>query len=303
MQVSWIDSEYLNNLLRDLGETSPVAVEEVDLAVPLEEPYTPPAGLVEAEGVGTKSRSIELAVEDQASAEVVETAVTAEVSAPEVTEAEVTEAEVTEAEVTEAEVVTGDERDDEVAPAVERIRDRLRAVREHAVAAGLLRRAVAPPSGSLPVGSAFEQVAKVGMESEARPEATVDFKVREGSIAERLEHFAQWTQVHFAASEVLLLDEQGDVLWGPEAKADLVLSVMLAARAATRSSAASALGARLATSLSHQDLGGGKGTLSVFSCATEQGLIIVGIERAAALCESAARELAAALEATVDRQT
>jgi cation transporter-like permease len=102
---------------------------------------------------------------------------------------------------------------------------------------------------------------------------------------------------------VLLLDEQGDVLWGPEAKADLVLSVMLAARAATRSSAASALGARLATSLSHQDLGGGKGTLSVFSCATEQGLIIVGIERAAALCESAARELAAALEATVDRQT
>jgi hypothetical protein len=298
MQVSWIDSEYLNNLLRDLGETSPVAVEEVDLAVPLEEPYTPPAGLVEAEGVGTKSRSIELAVEDQASAEVVETAVTAEVSAPEVTEAEVTEAEVT-----EAEVVTGDERDDEVAPAVERIRDRLRAVREHAVAAGLLRRAVAPPSGSLPVGSAFEQVAKVGMESEARPEATVDFKVREGSIAERLEHFAQWTQVHFAASEVLLLDEQGDVLWGPEAKADLVLSVMLAARAATRSSAASALGARLATSLSHQDLGGGKGTLSVFSCATEQGLIIVGIERAAALCESAARELAAALEATVDRQT
>ena len=303
MQVSWIDSEYLNNLLRDLGETSPVAVEEVDLAVPLEEPYTPPAGLVEAEGVGTKSRSIEVAVEDQASAEVVETAVTAEVSAPEVTEAEVTEAEVTEAEVTEAEVVTGDERDDEVAPAVERIRDRLRAVREHAVAAGLLRRAVAPPSGSLPVGSAFEQVAKVGMESEARPEATVDFKVREGSIAERLEHFAQWTQVHFAASEVLLLDEQGDVLWGPEAKADLVLSVMLAARAATRSSAASALGARSATSLSHQDLGGGKGTLSVFSCATEQGLIIVGIERAAALCESAARELAAALEATVDRQT
>ncbi len=293
MQVSWIDSEYLNNLLRDLGETSPVAVEEVDLAVPLEEPYTPPAGLVEAEGVGTKSRSIEVAVEDQASAEVVETAVTAEVSAPEVTEAE----------VTEAEVVTGDERDDEVAPAVERIRDRLRAVREHAVAAGLLRRAVAPPSGSLPVGSAFEQVAKVGMESEARPEATVDFKVREGSIAERLEHFAQWTQVHFAASEVLLLDEQGDVLWGPEAKADLVLSVMLAARAATRSSAASALGARSATSLSHQDLGGGKGTLSVFSCATEQGLIIVGIERAAALCESAARELAAALEATVDRQT
>jgi hypothetical protein len=286
MQVSWIDSEYLNNLLRDLGETSPAAVEEVDLAVPLEEPYTPPAGLVEADGGGSKPQTIEAEVEEQADAKEVDTAATAEVSAPEVTAAE------------DAEAEAGDESDDEVAPAVERIRDRLRAVREHAEAAGLLRRAVVPRSDLTPIGSAFEKVAEGGL----RPEAAPEFKVREGSIAQRLEHFAQWTQEHFVASEVLLLDEQGDVLWGPEAKADLVLSVMLAARAANRSSAASALGARSATSLSHQDLGGGKGTLSVFACSTEQGLIIVGIEGAVALRETAARELAAALEATVDRQ-
>jgi len=296
MQVSWIDSEYLTSLLNDLGEATPEAKPEsldqvrTDL---IEDDYTPPAGLV---------APMPLPRTEPTPAPT-PTVATSPVEAVEPTPTLAPEPDC------DAEEEGLGRSDEIVAPEVERIRDRLRAVRERAEAAGLLRRvAVSPPAlaaeGRLtaPSGSAFAPplAARPPVEPSLPGEAEPAFEVPTGSIADRLDRFAHWVRQHFSANELLLLDEQGDVLWGAQAKADLVLSVMLAARAASRSSAARAVGHPPAHLVSHQALGESKGTLSVLACPTTQGLVVIGIEGDSSVSERQAGWLIAALKATVE---
>ncbi len=114
-----------------------------------------------------------------------------------------------------------------------RIRDKLRAIRQRASAAGMLGRSaeasVAPPT---PVANA--QVV-------AAPElpALPAFVPPEGSLQERLAAFAHWTRqlLHEDGGHVLVMNDDGELLWGGEAKAGLVLSAMMAWNAAVRGSA------------------------------------------------------------------
>lgn len=261
MQVSWIDSDHLTSLLRDLGEErpEPMPVKRVSAD---EAGYTPTLGLTDPT--------------DAPAAQVATESVATPIARPVEVVTKVAEDQVENlnnwavpGKLPEQEEVVGG-RDEVVASEVERIRDRLREVRERAEAAGLLRRTAAmvtPAVAVIPPES-------VAVASTEEPTLTLP----EGGIAERLDFFADWVRQHLAAQQLVLLDEQGDVLWGAEGKADLVLSVMLAARAASRSSAAWAIEPKAGQMGSHQVLGAGRGHLSVLACPTSQGLVVLGVE-------------------------
>lgn len=297
MQVSWIDSEHLASLLNDLGEarpereTSPLEMSPTDTS---EEGYTPPAGLVEPTYL-PKPEPLPIAAPQMP------TPAPAREKVPELPSPTAD---------TEEEVEVENVGDTLVAPEVERIRDRLRAVRERAEAAGLLRRVVVPAaigrvfSPAVPVEKAADAIPSVIDLAEDEPlvghSAHLVFDVPAGSLAERLEGFANWLGEHLEINELLLLDEQGDVLWGADARADLVLSVMLAARAASRSSAAQAVGHGNVSRVSHQSLGAGKGVLSVAPCATDQGLVVIGIDSPSIVSDQQSDWLTVALKAAVE---
>lgn len=220
-------------------------------------------------------------------------------------------------------------------PEVARIRDRLREVRERAEAAGLLKKsepavAVAPspfevatapvqPAAApdpaptkapeLPVEA--EQAAADEEESEApinsapaaevadpAPfDASLYFEVPLGSILERLDAFAAWARQRVAPGELLLLDEHGDLLLGSEARAALVLSIMLAANAAQRSRAA--IVGRDGVHVTRQPTPEG-GELAVVTCPTRLGLIHLAVEHPVSLPDQEARLLRQALMSAVE---
>lgn len=280
MQVSWIDSDHLISLLRDLGverlEPMPgkrMATEDEGYTptLGLTDPTDAPAAKVFTESVATPmARRIECVTEVEGGQGEDSNNPTVPSKLPE-----------------QEEVVTG--RDEVVASEVERIRDRLREVRERAEAAGLLRRTAAVVTG-------VRATEPVTTESTEEPTLTLP----EGGIAERLDCFADWVRQHLAAQQLVLLDEQGDVLWGPEGNADLVLSVMLAARAASRSSAAWAIEPKAGQMVSHQVLGAGRGHLSVLACPTSQGVVVLGVEGPQLVTEKQAAWLKPALKQVIE---
>lgn len=309
MQVSWIDSEHLKGLLRQLQDAAPKPAAEpqawethtlpeapVELALPVETLPSPPVETV----AGELSRESETETPAQAA-------------------------------------------DLSNAPEVARIRDRLREVRERAEAAGLLKKS-APPSatmaapaltdGSTPAEPtetheptepkpASDQSAQTGFCTDATTEeinspantaseldtpadaaaaaladSNLYFEVPLGSVLERLDAFAEWARQRVAPAELLLLDEHGDLLLGAEARAELVLSVMLAAKATQRSSAAGVC--ETAARAARQPAPEGGGELVVISCPTRLGLIHLAIDHPSSLPESEAQLLRQALMSAVD---
>ncbi|RBP48081.1 hypothetical protein DES53_101881 [Roseimicrobium gellanilyticum] len=61
----------------------------------------------------------------------------------------------------------------------------------------------------------------------------------EGPITERLENFARWASRFSGATEVLLADDHGDMLWGVPSHSSLIVSAILAVQQALRASAGS----------------------------------------------------------------
>jgi hypothetical protein len=332
MQVSWIDSDQLNGLLKQLKGATP----EVTPTPQAWEMHTLPDTF---DGLAKGAEALvnpapEPSVETPPEPKVEVPIATAKVEAKPV-EAKPVEAprEVEEGVNETAPVSEG------VAPAVERIRDRLREVRERAERAGLLRRperveaevaAVAAVSAVpvaevggkesvvegladavvaeqdeaaavKPVGEAevCEEVAEGGggTGAKARVDEGLYFEVPLGTVVERLEAFAEWAQRRIQPGELLLLDEHGDVLWGAQAKVALVLSAMMAANAASRSHAASACGE--GARWIRQAVGAG-GELAVISCATRVGLIHLAVERVSGLADEEAALLRQALQSAVD---
>lgn len=66
------------------------------------------------------------------------------------------------------------------------------------------------------------------------------FVVPHLGLSDRLSALAHWASQRLATSEVLLVDDYGDVLWGGHAQTPLVLSAMMAWHAAQRSTAETA---------------------------------------------------------------
>lgn len=91
------------------------------------------------------------------------------------------------------------------------------------------------------------------------------------SVKERLEAFAEWTSRQWGQGELLVVDEYGDLLWGPAKRSGLVLSTMMAWNAAIRASVQAANGLQ---QIQQQYLATGEG-LSIIPCHTRLGLLVI----------------------------
>lgn len=103
----------------------------------------------------------------------------------------------------------------------------------------------APPLEELAVetppepGASPFSIAEAEAETAPAPERA-PFVVPALGLSDRLSALAQWATQRLGTSEVLLVDDYGDVLWGGHAQTPLVLSAMMAWHAAQRSTAESA---------------------------------------------------------------
>lgn len=123
-------------------------------------------------------------------------------------------------------------------PPLNRIRDKLQAIRQRASEAGILTHGSAVPS-AVATPSVLPELPS----TKAPPQKDIlPFEMPAGARAERLTAFATWARQILGedGGHLLVLSEDGEVLCGGEAKASLVLSAMLALGAATRSHAQAA---------------------------------------------------------------
>lgn len=202
-----------------------------------------------------------------------------------------------------------------------RIREKLQAIRERAIEAGLLAhmgvvkptRVVEPaptvpsvepvhpvvqtPETPPPVASPFSIA-----EPETAPATVVpgepakDFEVPRGRISERLEAFASWAGRQFGLHDLLIVDDHGDVLWGIHEKAGLVVSAMMACKAAQRSSA---LGAAGLSNIIEQPISINR-MLIVVPCETSFGALTIAFVSQGVFPETDARLLGHALAIAVE---
>lgn len=292
MQVSWIDTDQLKGLLARLGDSVPPAKPGTQTW----ETHTMPESLVDAEPVPNVVDEVapvpvEFKAEEGMGWEAAGTV--AEAMANKTLE--------------EGDAVREGATPEEVAPEVARIRDRLREVRERAEAAGLLKRpTMAAARWAIPEPEVVEKAdvpSAVVIPPEPVQEVSAEeneasyFEVPVGSVVERLEAFAQWAQRRVQPGELVLLDEHGDVLWGPQAKGALILSAMMAANALSRSTAAGACQAEAA--VIRQVLSGG-GELAVLSCPTRAGLVHLAVEHPGRLGDAAMRIMGQALVSAIE---
>lgn len=149
---------------------------------------------------------------------------------------------------------------------------------------------VSPFSLAEPVAAALE-AASQGSEPPG-------FQVPAGAISERLEAFAAWAERRLFLSDLIVVDDHGDILWGDHAKAGLVVSAMMACKAAMRSSA---LGAAGLSSVIEQPISADR-LLVIVMCETQYGTLSIALVRDGSLTEADAELLRNALVAAVESQ-
>ena len=146
-------------------------------------------------------------------------------------------------------------------PDMTAFRQRLLAIRQSAIGAGLLAPKAAPEQpeappppptpvpASEPVASHVQASASAPLEEVssfppnlATPAAPVLPPTSFGSVSERLHIFATWALSQLPDANLFVVDDHGGLLWGSHAQAGLVLSTLMAWNAANRYSARSAYG-------------------------------------------------------------
>ncbi len=206
-----------------------------------------------------------------------------------------------------------------------RIRDKLRAIRQRASEAGILTRAneTAPPEPKpeatatvpfpVPVEHVESEAAAAGVcQDEYAPDAatkaeqevtavappTPVFEIPHGSREVRLAAFASWARkvLQEDGGHVLVMSDDGEVLWGGEAKAGLVLSTMMAWGAAIR---VSAMAAGETPPVIHQPLASGN-VLTVIPCETNGGMVHAAVAAPVGLTHEQAQVLRGALCAAMN---
>ncbi|MFC5454650.1 hypothetical protein [Prosthecobacter fluviatilis] len=201
-----------------------------------------------------------------------------------------------------------------VALPLSRIRDKLRAIRQHAADAGILTR-VGDAVPQEPILNGKKTVVAPGLqekwESSTRgdlpEEAVTDesperagmalqrprFEIPPGPRSTRLAAFAGWARqvLQEDGGQMLVMSDDGEVLWGGEAKAGLVLSTMMAWGAALRANATSACAP---PPLIHQPLASGN-VLTVIPCETTIGIVHAAVAAPAGLSHEQAGAIRGAL--------
>lgn len=214
------------------------------------------------------------------------------------------------------------------------IREKLRVLRDRAKQAGLIQdeppavQAAPPPAAPLeapmappapsplstlpPLASLRPEATAPAPASETPPQAepppapaaaasapTLNapaFLPLEGPITERLENFARWAGKVSGATEVLLADDHGDMLWGAPSHPSLIVSALLAVQQALRTSAGSLHRPPNVLSVPATDVG----DLQVLPCSTRFGLVTIVLVSAPALDEAVVGALREALVLSVE---
>lgn len=198
-----------------------------------------------------------------------------------------------------------------------RIRDKLRAIRQRATEAGILTRPAEPSKAEAPVEAAGavlneESDDDVAMREVSSPVADLSsasvtglpnvpsFEIPRGPQNERLAAFAGWARqvLREDGGHVLVMSDDGEVLWGGEAKAGLVLSTMMAWGAAIRAGAAAACSP---PPMMHRPLASGH-VLTVIPCETSAGVVHAAVAAPEGLGEDAALLLRGALCAAMSAE-
>lgn len=300
MQVSWIDAERIKALVAQIAPQE-AGVEETSGFIEIDTtPESSPGNAAEAWGFAMDWQEPPLRPE------------------PAVAEAE------TMADEPEPPVAMEDETDDDehglsipnpaAALPLSRIRDKLRAIRQRATDAGILTRMcenvpVEPLSKEemtvfAPLQDGSGDAEEVEFCNEEAADDTVAeftavspqtaaFKIPQGSREVRLAAFANWARqvLHDGGGQLLVMSDDGEVLWGGEAKAGLVLSTMMACGAAIRSSAMSACET---PPVIHQPLASGN-VLTVIPCETAAGMVHAAVAAPAGLSHEQAHLIRGAL--------
>lgn len=194
-----------------------------------------------------------------------------------------------------------------------RIRDKLRAIRQRASEAGILSRAgdgtktdarLPPPSPTVDSSSPAIEPATTGADDGpcgsplAQPNHTPPpFEIPQGSQEQRLAAFARWASqwLDDDGSHVLVMNGDGDVLWGGEAKAGLVLSAMMAWGSAMH---ATTLPPNGVPGVMRASLASGH-MLTVVPCETAAGVLHAAVVAPKAVPEATAALLQGALAAAI----
>ena len=166
--------------------------------------------------------------------------------------------------------------EEEPQPVLNDFRARLQAIRDRAIQAGLI-------AAQMPVMALAEV--------ELPP-----FDPQAGAVPERLAAFIGWAQPALADSEIVIVDDQGDLHWGSPASSGLVLSAIMAWGAASRMSA---LAAYETVEPLRQMLATGR-HLAVIPCATRLGIMHVAIASAQLVQLKQITALRSALVAAMD---
>ena len=203
-----------------------------------------------------------------------------------------------------------------------RIREKLQAIRERAIDAGLLAHVQAaeevpspqnlapvakpeppqspPISQSNPLGPTESPFAVA--ETTGAPLPTVvtsdvtSFEVSSGMVSERLEAFATWAGLNLGLRDLLVVDDHGDILWGIHEQAGLVVSAMMACKATLRSSA---LGATEPSNIIEQPISIDR-MLVIVPCETSYGSLSIAFVRDGVFPEAAALLLRKALTVAIE---
>jgi hypothetical protein len=301
MQVSWIDADQLKALVAQIAPKEPAAEETPSLM----EIDTVPEGLM---GRGDANWGFAVEWQEPPAKEVPAAAVAAAMMETVSDEPVLLEPQLAMEEEGEPEE---DEPVVQVSPAalpLSRIRDKLRAIRQRATEAGILtRKNEVVPAEEVPVARVPQaEVADEGCgeksadgdeasatevaaaSSEALPQ-TPAFEVPSGPREAKLGAFASWARqvLQEDGGHVLVMSDDGEVLWGGESKAGLVLSTMMAWGAAIR---ASAMSACATPPVIHQSLASGN-VLTVIPCDTAVGMVHAAVAAPVGLSHEQARVL------------
>lgn len=176
-------------------------------------------------------------------------------------------------------------------PDLQDFRSRLQAIRARAVGAGLL-----PSSVGMPEPEEME-VEDEPEEAEPEPELAsvnpswVPFKPSGRTVTERLESFAAWAQPQLGWSELFIIGDQGDLLWGQSIHQGLVQTTVMAWVSTSRMSAVFAFDR---APLLRRQMANGQ-QLTALPCPTRLGLMHIAITSEQPLSDEHVPELRAAL--------
>ena len=279
MQVSWIDANHLQSLLAQIttpevcaGSKPPHVMETTEEAGFMDAEALPPtAGLQPSEPPQTLSvMPIETATNEPT-------------------------------ETQEEDTLASVPHNSAAALPLSRIRDKLRAIRQRATDAGILVRVNEPSEARPSLAPKFVPV--VGLETLTEPSSLNSlptFTIPQGSRTVRLAAFSAWARevLRNNGGHVLVMSDDGEVLWGAEAKAGLVLSSMMAWAAAARASALSACGTQPVV---RQTLSSGH-VLTVIPCETHSGVFHAAVAAPEGLSDALVASFQGAMRDTLNAE-